>query len=189
VTRRTARSTFLVRAATVTALTGHWIANALFDRDQYEEATEQLLSRLDDPMLVQAAVGVLLIAALTIWDRHRGATSCWRPGGLLGVLALAAFQLAVFVALEGSERLAIEAVAGEQTTIAPFEVGFVAELLVAVGAALVFSVVGEAARRCLDARGPRGLVARSEHAVSLRTGHVPTAAALVGAGGVRAPPR
>lgn len=140
-------------------------------------------------MLVQALVGVLVITVLTVLDRCRHTTAPWRPNGLGGIAALVGCQVALFVGLEGSERLAIEALAGDEAPVEPFEVGFVAELLVAVGLSIVLAFAGEAARRCLGQPAPRAIVPDVTPAADRLTGHVPRMADLVGAGGDRAPPR
>lgn len=187
--RGSAQGNTPIRAAIVAALLGHWIANSLFDRDQYAGAGPALLDRLDDPMLVQAALGLLAIIALTIRSRRREArTVTGSPSRAKLALLLVGVQVVLFLGMEGSERLTIDALAGEQTDVGPFEVGFLAELLVAVGSALILAFAGEAAKRFLGLLRPIDLPARSREASSLPRGHAPATRMLAGAGGVRAPP-
>ncbi len=188
--RRPARSYAPFRAAILSALLGHWIANALFDRYQYAGAGPALLDRLDDPMLVQAALGLIAVIALTIRSRHREATTVTRGlnRGSLALL-LVGVQLVLFIGMEGSERLTIDAIAGDHTGVGPFEVGFFAELVVAVGSALILAFVGEAAKRFLGRLRGTELSAPTREASFLPPGHAPAARMLAGAGGVRAPPR
>lgn len=125
---------------------------------------------------------------MTVRGRRRTATVGWRPGGGIRTLALLVFQLVLFVALEGSERLAIEALAGEHTTASPFEVGFVAELLVAVAVAGVLSFAGDAAHRSLGGREVPPALADAPLAWRLAAGPIRATSVLVGAGANRAPP-
>jgi hypothetical protein len=183
----------LLRASLVTTLIGHWIANAMFDRDQYAGADPRVLAHLDDPLLVQAGLVVLAIAVLTAWDRRRerrgiAARSVDLPYPQLAAL-LVGTQLVLFIGLEATERLAIVTIFPGESDVGVFGAGFVAELLVAVGSALVLAALGEVTTRIVVLLRPE----HPEHAPrvtsipSLR-GFDPTPRMLVGAGGVRAPP-
>lgn len=188
-TRRNVPSTFLFRAALATALLGHWLANALFDRDQYTGAGSQFLNRLDDPLLIQGLFGLVAIGALTIFDRRRKASRwSWRARHPSVLVLLVVVQLALFLAMEASERLAIAALLEQEADVSIFGTGFIAELLVAVGSAVLLAVAGEATRRVLHGlrREPERAAPRST--TSLVVGRTPSTSLLVGGGGVRAPP-
>jgi hypothetical protein len=183
------RATFLVRAVIVTALLGHWVANVLFDRDQYAGADSELLARLDDPMLVQATLGLLVMAILSIRDRHRnGSSHIVDLGRVQLAVLLVGLQLLLFIGLESSERLAVDVFAGGQADVGIFGSGFVAELLVAVGSALILTFLAEVTKRFLSLFRPGSLRADQEHGSLLSLGFAPCLGVLSGAGGVRAPP-
>ena len=184
------RATSLLRAVVVTSLVGHWLANALFDDDQYAGAGADLLARLDDPFLVQAAFGILVLAIVSAWDRRRRSDRAQLTATKLSfVVLLICLQLVVFVGLEASERLAVEAIAGEAADVGVFGVGFLAELAVAVASAFVLLVLFEAAKRFFPRARP-GLFSTTERPrrLALSHGFLPLPSTLSGAGGVRAPP-
>jgi hypothetical protein len=140
-----------LRVAIVTALFGHWLANALFDREQYTGAGPYILGRLDEPILVQGGLALIALTILTIRDRRRGAGSFLDGLGRARlVLLLVGIQLALFVGMEATERMAIEAIAGERTDVGVFGTGFLPEFVVAIGSALLLAMLGEATKRILD---------------------------------------
>ena len=170
----------------MTALLGHWAANALFDEEQYTGAGADLLARLDHPFFVQATVGLLIVALLS-FGRHRAQRVVVLSRFPLAAL-LIGLQLLLFLGLESSERIAVDLFAGGTTEVGVFGIGFVAELIVAVGSALVLTVVAEAAKRCFRiGRAPHRHVPR-ERRFCTSVGFPPAAGVLSGAGGVRAPP-
>lgn len=173
----------------MTALLGHWFANSLFDRDQYAGVGNALLDRLDDPILVQAVFGLVAIVFLTITKRRREGRPIELVFGRGSVAVAVAIQLLLFVGMEGSERLAIDALAGARAHAGPFEIGFVAELLVAVATALMLAFFGQAAKRFLELHRPRRVPVYPAGSPLLHRGHAPATRTLAGAGGVRAPPR
>lgn len=176
-----------LRAAIITTVVGHGFANALFDGDQYG-ATPDLLARLDDPFLVQSAIALLAVAALSLHRRGK-APSDRRIGRFSTAAWLIAVQVVLFLAMECSERLAIDAIGGAEVAVEPFEVGFVAELIVALGSALILTLFGEAARRILGVRGAERLSSRQPAILApILPGHAPATASLA-VGAVRAPPR
>jgi hypothetical protein len=188
VSRVTIRTTTLVRAVIVTSLLGHWVANALFDRDQYAGAGSELLTRLDDPFLVQAALGLLVVAVLSIRDRRRSEQSYISADRLSLAALLVGLQLLLFVGLESSERLVVDVFAGEVADVGIFGAGFVAELLVAVGSAILLALVAETTKRLFKFLRPGGIPAAHEQGSPLSFGFGPSIGVLSGAGGVRAPP-
>jgi hypothetical protein len=188
VERVTIRTVSVIRAVIVTSLLGHWAANALFDRDQYAGAGSELLTRLDDPFLVQAALGLLVVVALTIRDRRQVDRSCLSLGRLPLTVLLVGLQLLVFVGLESSERLVIDVFAGGTADVGVFGVGFLAELAVAVGSAVILGVIAEATKRLFQLLRPGELRSDERHTSPILLGFTRPLQALSGAGGVRAPP-
>jgi len=188
VERVTIRTVSLIRALIVTSLLGHWVANALFDRDQYSGASPELLTRLDDPFLVQAAIGFLLVVALSIRDRRRVDPSSISPRRLPLIVLLVALQLLVFIGLESSERLAVHLFSDGTADVGILGAGFVAELAVAVGSALFLAVVGEATKRLFKFLRPAELRSDEPQKLPIPLGFTPPLRTLSGAGGGRAPP-
>jgi hypothetical protein len=188
VERVTIRTTTLIRAVILTSLLGHWVANALFDRDQYAGAGSELLNRLDDPLLVQVALGLLVVTLLSIRDLLRSEKSYISAGQLPLTALLIGLQLLLFFSLESSERLLVDLFAGGETDLGIFGAGFVAELLVAVGSAILLSLVAEVTKRLFKFLRRIELRSDEEQGTSLSHGFTPPLGVLSGAGGVRAPP-
>jgi hypothetical protein len=190
VVRGILRPVSLLRVGIVTALFGHWLANALFDRDQYTGAGPHILGRLDEPFLVQTGLALIALAILTIRDRRRGAGSFLAGFGRAQmVLLLVGIQLALFVGMEATERLAIEVIAGERTDVGVFGTGFLPELVVAIGSALLLAMLGEATKRILDLlREDEGAAPDPKVSTFALSGFAPAPEVLAGSGGVRAPP-
>jgi hypothetical protein len=189
VERVSIRTTSLIRAVIVTSLVGHWLANALFDLDEYSGAGSDLLTRLDDPFFAQAALGLLAIAVLSIRGRSGGSGPRITAGRLPLAVLLVGLQLVLFVGLEASERWAVDVFAQGEAHVGIFGAGFVAELLVAVGSALILAVVADATKRFLELQRSAGPhTARGSNAPPC-LGFPPSVGILSGAGGVRAPPR
>jgi hypothetical protein len=189
VERVSIRTTSVVRGVIVTSLLGHWVANALFDRDEYPGAGRELLERLDDPFLVQALLGLLVVAAVSIPKRWRTQEPRAFAGQLPLACLLVGLQLVVFIGLESSERLAVGLFAGDEAHVGIFGAGFVAELVVAVGSGLIFAVLAEATKRWLGVLRPAELGPPRESRSLSSLGFAPPRRVLSGAGGVRAPPR
>jgi hypothetical protein len=188
VERVTIRTFSLIRAVIVTSLLGHWVANALFDRDQYSQAGPDLLTRLDDPFLMQVALGLVVVVFLSIRGRRRVEHSYISLGRLPLTFLLVAIQFLVFVSLESSERLVVDLFAGGDTDVGVFGAGFVAELVVAVGSAVILAVVAEATKRLFQFLSPGELRSDERQKLPLSLGFAPPLRALSGAGGVRGPP-
>jgi hypothetical protein len=188
VERVSIRTTSVARAVIVTSLLGHWVANALFDRSEYSGAGSEVLARLDDPFLVQAALGLVLVVLSWVPKRWRGQAPHVFAGRLPLACLLVGLQLIAFVALESSERLAVEVLAGDEAHVGIFGAGFVAELLVAVGSALLLAFVAEATMRWLGTARPADLGPVEQRRTVSFPGYAPPPRVLAGAGGVRAPP-
>jgi hypothetical protein len=179
------RTSSMLRAVILTSLAGHWIANALFDADQYQ-GNAALLAKLNDPFLIQAALALGAIAVLSM----RGTASRPRVSVDRGILAVAlvGVQVLLFVGLEASERWAIDVFAGGHAEVGVFGVGFLGELLVAVGTSLLLVVGAEATRRLLDTGQPRTWPHAQPQTVPHAPGVKPAPEVVSGSGGDRAPP-
>lgn len=188
VERVTIRTTTLIRAIILTSIVGHGVADALFDRNQYSAVDSKLLTRLDDPFLIQAALALIVVVMLAIRDRRRSERSCISARWLPLAALLVGLQLLLFVGLESSERFVLDFFAGEAAHAGIFGTGFIAELLVAVGSAIFLALVAEASRRWFKFRRPEKLPGGQEQGSPLSLGFAPTVGVLSGAGGVRAPP-
>ena len=179
-----------MRVSLLVGLAGHWVANLLFDADQYASAGQQVQDHVFDPIAVQTVVVLASVAALTAWGGRR-ATSTWigclDRWPLTGVLL--AIQLALFGCFEGTERLALDAAFLNGSSVGPFESGLLAELLVAIGSAVGLAAFGGATvlllERLRGKRHPRasGPVHRSSLVASRRRSPQP-----MRPGGERAPP-
>lgn len=188
------RGISLLKAASLTALVGHWVANVLFDRDQYEGAAPEVVARLNDPIAVQALVVVVALVALTAWERRR-VRALSRPflenAGRLQLLAiLVVLQAGLFVGMEVSERFTIAALSSEPVHVGLFGDGFLAEVLVALPSALALALVGARTVQIIESFRSSPLPARAESVTAVLLDRVFARRCLVlaGAGGVRAPP-
>ena len=184
------RGIALLRASLLTVLGGHVVANLIFDRDQYVGAASIVQQHLQDPILFQAAFVALAALALSIWGRRRRSRqelfSSLGRIRLIGVLLV--FQTFVFIAMEGSERLAIDAIFDVLDPVAPFGEDFVAELLVALVSALVLGGLGLATARVIHLAGRRsGGVAQPDLSLPA-TVSVRHRSVTLPAGSVRGPP-
>jgi hypothetical protein len=190
----TLRGSWLLRATLLASLSGHWVANAIFDRDEYGGASPEVISRLHDPALVQTGIALVILLILTAWDRRRTCRGQDHFLAGLGRLQLVwvflGVQVLLFVGMETSERIAIEAFSAVSTGVEPIGAGFIPELLVAIGSVLLLSVLGETTARIVASLRSR----RSSRLVPLHRrlplgGSVRRRCVLIGAGAVRAPPR
>jgi hypothetical protein len=185
VTRVTVRTASLLRAVIITSLAGHWIANTLFDADQYRR-NAALLARLNDPFLVQAALALLAIAVLSL--RGRAGGSFVSVDRLTVATLLIGVQVVLFIGLEASERWALVMLTDGSAEVGVFGVGFLAELLVAVGTSLLLVVGAEAMRRLLTPGQPRTWPHAQSQTVPNSPGVIPSMRIVSGSGGDRAPP-
>jgi hypothetical protein len=185
VERVTVRTSSLLRAVIATSLAGHWIANTLFDADQYRGNTA-LLDKLNAPFLVQAALALVAIVVLSMRGKASRSLVSLDRSTLAAVLV--GLQVVLFVGLEASERLALGMLADGTGELGVFGVGFLTELLVAVGTSLLLVVGAEATRRLLATREPRTWPHAQLQAVPDAPGVRPPLEAVSGSGGDRAPP-
>jgi len=187
------RGVSLLRAFLVSALVGHWVANALFDRDEYAGADPSTIGHLYDPILVQTALVLLAALALTIWERRRRGTGGESVLAGVGFHRLLGFflvsQLLLFLGMEITERLAIGTLFGEPFYVGMLGSGFVAELLVAVGSVFLLALLGAATTRLVEALRSRDGTAGEESRETFLPHEFPRPPrVLAGAGGVRSPP-
>jgi hypothetical protein len=141
----------------VTALGGHFVANLIFDEEQYAASAPELIRHLQDPFAIQAGLIVLAVIGLS---RRAGR----RPPPPRSDVAegryfawLAGAQLVLFVALEASERIAVDALWDVPNAVEPFGEGFVEELVVALASAAILAAIGRATIKILPVtRGAEG---------------------------------
>jgi len=188
------RGIALIRAAGVSVLIGHWLADLLFDPHQYASGAQKLLGELNDPIYAQTILAAVAFVALTRWGKRRERTGApLLLGGasrlrLLGVLLAA--DVILFLGLEATERTAIGLMSGRATGVGALGAGFMTELLVAVGGALLLALLGVATVRIVRHLTARARVIRAIRPrvfVPQRSRRLPLV--LAGTGGVRAPPR
>ncbi len=191
--RDVGRSFPFVRASLVTALVGHWIANAVMDPIEYEAVGLRYSGEALVPILVQSALTVVVFGVLSWFANRRrhGPLPAWRLSQAALRIALVTSQLGLLWMLEASERLAL----GE--TFAPaFHGGlvdhtFFLELVVATLSAALLVALAGATTRLLRTflRDPRPVRVASPLEVGVVDGPRRRAApVMAGAGGERAPP-
>jgi hypothetical protein len=175
---------FWVRGILLSAISGHAVANALFDADEYHHAGLSYSWSAYIPMAIQALV---VVGAWWGLGRVR-----WRPHPTLEptrhlrrlLAALIASQLVLFMFLEITERIAQRDPFAEGL----FGSSFLFELSFAIGSALVLIALGFAVLRLVRS------VRRQQPVVvaQIRTPSRPVVVALVRRtsrpGGTRAPP-
>jgi hypothetical protein len=184
----------IVRAVLTSAMVGHWVANAVADPGEYARIGRQYAGDALHPILIQTGVVALLVTLMTLLARRRapGGPSSARILGsapLLGVLL--GTQVSLVVLLEWTERVALGAPYAGAFGGGPFESGFIIELVLAAGSALLLVLLCAAAGRILKAL----LRTTVELAIADPQVRQPVVlevarpvGALVGAGGERAPP-
>jgi hypothetical protein len=141
----------LVRASLIVALGGHLVANLIFDEGEYVGAGAELVRHLQDPFAVQVAIVGIITAALTRWLRHRPpSVQASEARDAKRIAVLVGLQLLLFVSMEASERLLIDAIWDVPHAVEPFGDGFVQELIVALTCSAALAAVGTAAARVLS---------------------------------------
>jgi uncharacterized membrane protein len=184
-----------VRAGIVSALAGHWIANAFADPGEYAAVGLRYEGAALRPILIQVVVVALIVGALTLASRYSTRRSRLHPSVIdsraVVTAILATLQLAAFAVMEITERLALGESYGAAIRSGIFDRSFAVELVVAIVTALVVVAIAMAVRSVVRSilSGPRTgrrLVAPSRPWESPWVGNV---LILAGAGGVRAPPQ
>jgi hypothetical protein len=133
-----------VRASLLVALGGHAVANALLDEDQFTSAGLEYTWGASIPLLVQAAVLLAVVAGLGPVARRARRQPSGRPIRRVTLwAALAASQVAIFGALEISERL----VQHEPFAQGLLGSGFSLELVFALAAATLLAAMANVAVR------------------------------------------
>jgi uncharacterized membrane protein len=183
----------LFRAALVSALIGHWIANAIADPIEYASVGLRYEGEAFRPILFQTAIVVIAVLVMTLASRLRPRRRLDLDlAGSRAVLTvvLATIQLVSFTAMEITERLAL----GEGYTAAfrsgVFDGGFAVELIVAIVSALLLVALAIALTRVVQAffSGSRRRSAVVEPVRHIETPFVRRVLILAGSGGMRAPP-
>ncbi len=144
---------FWVRGTLLSAICGHAIADALFDADEYQHAGLDYSWSAILPMVIQAflVVGAWYVLGQIRWQPR---AADLRPRRLRRLLAaLIASQVALFILLEVTERIAQRDPFAEGL----FGASFMFELSFAVGSALVLAALGFAVLRFIRSirRQPR----------------------------------
>jgi hypothetical protein len=179
---------FWIRGTLVAAISGHWVANVLFDPDEYTAAGLEFTWVAFVPIGVQTAltlVGVVAIGPLAARLGRRltrPPASAPRPGRLLA--ALAAAQLLLFLVYEISERV----IQREPFVDGLFASGFTLELALALGSAFLLIAIGSFCVRVIRSlRRPYPTSALPDRIIGIPRDRSPAHAVVV-VGGVRAPP-
>jgi hypothetical protein len=172
----------------LSALCGHWIANALFDSDEYTGAGLEYTWRASLPILIQTVLVLFAVVMLgRLSKRSSGVESCsgMVRSHLPRLVTLLVFsQLLLFLLLEVSERI----VQREPFADGLLASGFTFELLFAIGSALLLAAVALAALHVIRSPRRRPTTATIEDLVGLvRHRDVPVHELIV-VGDVRAPP-
>jgi hypothetical protein len=184
----------LVRVALVSALIGHWIANAIADPLEYASVGLRYEGAALRPIAFQTAAVLAALIVLTVVRRLHPGRRLAAPRRLTSrtalTLMLTGLQMGVFGAMEVTERLAL----GE-TYAAAFhggilDGGFVLELVVAIASALVLVALAIAVTRAVRSilSGPRGRTPSADPVQHAESPFVRPVLILAGSGGMRAPP-
>lgn len=137
---------FWARGALIAAIAGHWLGNAICDRAEYLDAGWRYTWRASLPILIQTVVVAMVIAGLgLVPDRPFGGRAHARLRGGALLATLLASQIALFLVLEGTERI-IQGPFAEGGFLAS---GLVLELLFAIAGALVLLALGSVALRAI----------------------------------------
>lgn len=171
------------------AMSGHWIANAALDRDQYGRAGLEYTWRASLPILIQTILVMLVVVLVGPLSMRRGpikrSRSATRPVTRRRLLTLlVTSQLLLFLLMEVSERI----VQREPFRDGLLASGFIFELLFAIGSALLLAVLGCAAVHVIRSTRRQPRAATIEDRVDLIPQHTPLARPLIVVGDVRAPP-
>jgi hypothetical protein len=178
---------FWLRGTLLSALTGHWVANALFDPDQYSEASLEYSWRASLPILVQTFLVLVVVVGLGPLSRRSvllGRRGPARPSLRRLLTLFVTSQVLLFLAMELSERVVQREPFGDGLLSS----GFVLELVFAIGSALLLAALGTAAARVIRSfRRQPATSAVSDRLGLLRRTLAPTHPVVL-VGGVRAPP-
>jgi hypothetical protein len=179
---------FWARGSLLCALAGHWLANVVFDDDQYSRAALEYSWRASVPLLIQtiAIVGIVLslgrVAASLASGLPRPGRSGIRTPRLLALVM--ASQVVLFVLLEVSERIYQR----EPFTAGLLAEGFSAELIIAVGLSALLIVLGHAAIRAIRSLRRHPIPPVLQDRLGAIGHEAPPVHALIVVGDVRAPP-
>jgi hypothetical protein len=177
---------FWVRGSLLSAICGHWIANALLDSDQYTRAGLEYTWRASLPILLQTILVLFVVAMIGPLSKGHAQSSSRlirsHPPRL--VMLLGTSQFVLFLLMEVSERI----VQREPFTDGLLASGFAFELLFAIGSALLLAGLGSAALHVIRSLRRRPTTATTEDPVGLARQYVPPAHELIVVGDVRAPP-
>jgi hypothetical protein len=183
----------LIRVALVSALVGHWIANAIADPGEYASVGLPYEGAALRPISIQTALVALAIVAITLAHRlgfRRRRARVDHPSTIALTLMLVALQTTLFAAMEITERLSIGEAYAAAFRGGILGRGFAVELVVAIATALLLVGIAIGVRRIVRAilMSPRTRPAVGPPVVASETTFVRPVLILAGSGGVRAPP-
>jgi hypothetical protein len=189
-TRMASKSRWLLwaRGILLSAICGHWIANWVLDRNEYEQAGLEYTWRASIPIIIQTVLVLLVVLMLrpltARWSSAQISRAPVRTFRLSLLTWLVTSQLLLFLLLEVSERL----VQREPFSEGLLASGFAFELLFAIGSALVVAALGSAALRVIRTPRREPTAAASEDCVGSIVESLAFSRPLIVVGDVRAPP-
>jgi hypothetical protein len=184
----------LFRAALVTALAGHWIANSIADPIEYASVGLRYEGAALRPIILQSVIVALLIGLLTLGPRLRLPQRWIDRGSSLTRTELALLLIGSQIGLSGlmelTERLALGAAYTTAFRTGFLDVGFGVELLIAIVSALLLVALAIGVARAIRALLPRARTRTNvdEPRSPIEAPFVRRVLTLAGSGGVRAPP-
>jgi uncharacterized membrane protein len=129
----------LLRAIIATALLGHWVANALADPGEYAAVGLRYEGRALYPILIQTALAVLAIAALSVLAGTRAhlAPAAEHLSRRLLTVIVVSVQVALVAGFEVTERIGIGEAYAQAFREGLFDRGFALELGIALLSAIL----------------------------------------------------
>ncbi|MEX0992242.1 MAG: hypothetical protein WD004_08260 [Actinomycetota bacterium] len=153
--RKLAAGSTAIQAALVSTLAGAWAANLLYDEQEYVRAGIRPGTSIHLPIMVQT----MIILGVVLFLRHgqRVSSGPSRPTTVRAfrhVAGLTGFQVAVFLAMELSERLVVGPPSRGSLIEGLLESSLVMELVVAVISAVLLTPLASAAVRMITGGPP-----------------------------------
>jgi hypothetical protein len=184
----------LFRVALMSALVGHWIANAIADPIEYASVGLRYDADALRPILFQSILAGVLLVSLTMAARlrvTRRLSHRMLEGPRLPLAALlATMQICLFVVMEITERIALGETYARAFHGGVLDAGFGIELVIAIASALALVALAMAVTRVVRSLLGRTPTARpsADRSGPREHTHVRAIRLLAGSGGVRAPP-
>jgi hypothetical protein len=182
----------LLRAIIATALLGHWVANALADPGEYAAVGLRYEGRALYPILIQTALAVLAIAALSVLAGTRAhlAPAAEHLSRRLLTVIVVSVQVALVAGFEVTERIGIGEAYAQAFREGLFDRGFALELGIALLSAILLVALTLALAHVVRAirRRPITLGRSTPNPLGRPADKFARRPSLVVGGGVRAPP-